>query len=321
MKKLLLIFIIVLTAISLYANEPDFIINSEHELIGYTGNNTVVYVPEGVTCIKDTAFENSPNITKIHLPSSLENFSKGTFINIQNLSYITVDDKHSLLTSKDGILYIKDSSNVPLTLLVFPKKLDKKILYIPEHVYLFDDCFAENEYLEYIYSIKDICSLGNFTFFDCKNLKKVDINLKDFSEVPNSCFANCKKLETLNISTPNSRVKSYSIGNYAFSNCENLKYIDFNIYKEIGAFAFTGCGITSINIDFETKIHDRAFENSKIYKIVIDDYYLNLTKYLTSFDIRVKFSKISSNTLTDIYYKGEDGKQHLYNFKTKEDVY
>lgn len=69
-------------------------INDQFECLGnilieYTGNDEVVYIPEGIKKIGDMAFRRAPENTKvIHLPSSVTTIGIAAFAYCPSLEYV-----------------------------------------------------------------------------------------------------------------------------------------------------------------------------------------------------------------------------------------
>lgn len=139
-------------------------------------------------------------------------------------------------------------------------------------------------------------AIGNYTFYNCKELESVKIDarvkylgslsaganttngafygcekLKDVTlpatleTVGNNMFLGCTSLE--NVVLPKS-VKT--IEGHAFQDCASLKTLDFGGVEEIGICAFRNCGLTSIVLPSTVKtISMYAFQYSSNLKSVL----------------------------------------------------
>ncbi|MDE6397893.1 MAG: leucine-rich repeat protein, partial [Clostridiales bacterium] len=88
----------------------------------------------------------------------------------------------------------------------------------------------------------------------------------DVKEIGAYAFAHCKSLATVTFPAGG----SVKVGAYAFFQQAKLAEIkNFDAVKEIGAFAFTGCGITDITIADDVKVGDGAFYMSKLKNVTI----------------------------------------------------
>ena len=106
------------------------------------------------------------------------------------------------------------------------------------------------------YTFKDNTSIGNQTFYKCKNI--VSITIPDsVTSIGNSAFNGCAGLTSVTIGNGVT-----SIGNEAFSSCSSLTSITIpDSVTSIGNSAFNGCkNLTSVVIpDSVTSIGKEAF--------------------------------------------------------------
>lgn len=61
-------------------------------LIRYTGNDTDVIIPDGVTHIGAGAFEDCENLASITIPDSVTSIGDRAFYNCENLRSVTLPD-------------------------------------------------------------------------------------------------------------------------------------------------------------------------------------------------------------------------------------
>lgn len=81
---------------------------------------------------------------------------------------------------------------------------------------------------------KYICEVGAMTFYQCSNLRAVELP-ETVTEVDNFAFDECKKLVDINL--PNVK----NIGHGAFYDCDNLVDLDLSGVEKLGPFAFALC--------------------------------------------------------------------------------
>lgn len=118
----------------------------------------------------------------------------------------------------------------------------------------------EYDYGDFRYMVSN--SYAKITRFDGKGDNIVipkTIYGKEVTEIGEYAFSNCTNLKSVEI--PNTVIK---IGEHAFSNCVNLKNIEIpNTITEIGEYAFSYCeGLKNINIPNGIKtIEERTFYN------------------------------------------------------------
>ena len=86
---------------------------------------------------------------------------------------------------------------------------------------------------------KDISSVGNYAFYNCPNLKTVDLGDSCY-EVGNRAFALCTSLEKVFLGSSSST--SMTVGEYAFYGCTSLHTVSFaNTSVTVGISAFESC--------------------------------------------------------------------------------
>lgn len=93
-------------------------------------------------------------------------------------------------------------------------------------------------------------SLGNYAFYGCENLKKLNWDDRQFLTVGDYAFYNCKVINGNDITkllayTEDGALMSNIIGSYAFAGTNLVSTetspIDFNSFREIGDYAFYNC--------------------------------------------------------------------------------
>ncbi len=192
-------------------------------------NLTNIFIPNNVTYIGNNAFSSCHNLTV----SCYKNSYAESYMQKNSIPYKIVEE---IAYAVDGgnIYYDKDTGTIT--------NADKEITYadIPKSI-----------------DGVEITSIGNYAFYDCKNLTNIVIP-DSVSNIGNSAFAGCN---LTNILIPNSI--SY-ISNSAFYNCNFTNIVIPNSISVIGNSAFEGCNITNIDIPNNvTTIGSYAFSNCK----------------------------------------------------------
>lgn len=157
----------------------------------YTGNKSIVVVPEGVTELAPCLFWDNQVIEEVILPDTLVNISGDTFYNSSNLRKVNIPKNVKFMGNNpfagcpnievinespyfnlvDGILYNRDFTR----LIYYP--ISKK-----------DDR----------YEIKEGCRiLGKHSFYLCDNLKEVVIP-SSIIKLENNPFSGCTKINLIN---------------------------------------------------------------------------------------------------------------------------
>lgn len=216
------------------SNANDFVIENG-VLIKYTGKDTVVEIPEGITAIGDKVFyfgsekygwnPNSDKIEKIIIPQGVLSIGERAFAFCNNLKEINIPD--SVVSIGEGALSHCESL---------------KEIFIPD-------------------SVKTI---GHSVFYGCSSLEKVRLP-KGIKEIPGHMFYNCKSLAEFVI--PNSVKK---IGWYAFG-YTSLKEVNIpKGVKKMDGGSFVGCKIEVFDIPAHiTTIDSRAVASPVLKKLII----------------------------------------------------
>lgn len=247
----------------------------------YTGNKSIVVVPEGVTELAPCLFWDNQVIEEVILPGTLVNISGDTFYNSANLKKVTIPKSVKFMGNNpfagcpnivvtnespyfnlvDGVLYNKDFTR----LIYYPisKKDDK-------------------------YEIKEGCRiLGKHSFYLCDNLHKVVIP-SSIIKMENNPFSGCTKINLINKSDyhiDDSVIydKDYSsvigclnsidtdclvlkdvkrICRNSFWNCKGIRKIVLpETLESIGYNPFVSCS----NIEFETHSRNYVVYNNALY--------------------------------------------------------
>lgn len=83
----------------------DFMVR-DGEAVDYVGEDTVVYIPDGITNIGSFLFEGK-HVTEVRIPSTVTEMGVGSFLEVPDLKNIFVDEANPAYQSIDGCLYDK----------------------------------------------------------------------------------------------------------------------------------------------------------------------------------------------------------------------
>ena len=236
-------------------------------LVKYTGNDTVVTIPDGVTRIEKCAFQNCRAIKQINIPNSVTQIGggmfNGAFGNCTALAQINIPDSVTKLGGYafEGCVSLKEI-NIPdgvksIGSAAFKGCASLMQLHIPDSVkWIGDVAFAGCKSLTHINIPDGVTEIRWGTFSGCESLTSIHIpdSVKTISE---RAFRGCKGLcdekgfviikgvlydylgSDIYIQIPDGVVK---IDEYAFFNSTVFKQISIsNSVKTISARAFEGC--------------------------------------------------------------------------------
>ena len=243
-------------------------------------NLTNITIPNSVTEIGVGAFSYCTGITDIAIPDSvmtfgargfgmfcgcenlksitigkgIKNIVPGAFNDCNNLSDITVSPENNNFSSKDGVLFNKDKTE----LIKYPVGNQRTVYSIPNTVKTIGySAFHESVNLTDITVPNSVTSIGDRAFAGCTGLTSVTLG-NGVTSIEDEAFCDCSGLTSITI--PNSVT---SIGDRAFAGCTGLTSVTLgNGVTSIEDEAFCDCsGLTSITIPGSvTSIGYYAFE-------------------------------------------------------------
>ena len=239
-----------------YSSKDGVLFNKNKiELIKYPiGNKRISYnIPDSVTSIGDSAFDDCVNLTNVTIPNSVESIGDAAFKYCSNLKSVTIPN---------CVINIGDEA--------FCCCSNLKSVTIPNNVINIGDCaFAACSSLTSItvdennkyYSSKDGVLFNKNKIELIKypiGNKRISYNIPDsVTSIGDSAFDDCVNL--INVTIPNS---VESIGDYAFRYCENLRSVTIpNSVERIGRSIFFCCeNLRSVTIlDSVKEIGNNAF--------------------------------------------------------------
>ncbi len=214
-----------------------------------------------VTAIGKGAFSYSRYVTKITIPESITSIGENAFMYCNDLKEVHINNIVAWCNIDFGNntanplnyaqhLYVNDELAIQLNI---PQGVD----------HIKDYAFYKCTSLTDITISDSVTSIGNGTFEDCENLKKVNFGTDSKLETIGDSAFNCTNLDRITI--PDSVT---SIGGYAFYNCRSLTSIGVlaNV-TSVGSAAFMDCrNLIGVNFDIDSKlktIGDEAFWNCR----------------------------------------------------------
>ena len=246
--------------------------NSVTSIGGWAFSNcdslTSATIPNSVTSIGERAFSFCSSLTSVTIPDSVTIIGESAFSGCSSLTNINVASGNLNYSSKDGVLFDKNKSN----LIQYPEGNQRTEYTVPNSV----------------------TTIESWAFYDCDSLTSVTIP-NSVTTIGNSAFESCSSL--ISVTIPNS-VKT--IGAYVFQYCERLTSVEIpNSVTTIEGSAFEFCSsLTSVTIpNSVTTIGEGAFYDcSSLTSVEIPD-------SVTTIE-RSAFGYCSG--LKDVYYLGSE---------------
>lgn len=175
---------------SSYIISDDFIVKAG-VATKYTGNKSIVVVPEGVTELAPCLFWDNQVIEEVILPDTLVNISGDTFYNSSNLRKVNIPKNVKFMGNNPfagcpNIEVINESPYFNFVDGILYNRYFTRLIYYP--ISKKDDR----------YEIKEGCRiLGKHSFYLCDNLKEVVIP-SSIIKLENNPFSGCTKINLVN---------------------------------------------------------------------------------------------------------------------------
>lgn len=234
----------------------DFNMNNR-ELVGYSGTDSVVTIPDGVQVIGRGAFAGNPYITEVILPDTVTEIGYGAFEDCTALQKITLP--YSVVTVGDSAF--NRCSNLQSVTIgsglralgsgafadcdsLSNVRIDANNAYFSCMDGVIYDASRHKIYqylagrTERQYRMPDtVVDIARYAFWGCGQLEDITFS-SGLTKIPDYAVANAESLETVTINAP-----LCAIGLKAFDGCRSLKQIIFPVsVTEIHDTAFDSCG-------------------------------------------------------------------------------
>ena len=226
---------------------------------------TRITIPSGVNNVGFESFRDCTNLLQVDLPSSLTTIGYGAFMNCYSLQSINIP---SSVSSIGNYAFLNCNSltsfTIPATITsigtgLFNGCSNLVAVEIPSSVTSIGDAaFSWCRALQTINLPNSITYIGAGSFSRCENLTSIIIPT-GVTSIEDALFTSCTRL--VNVIIPSGVTR---IGNSAFSSCTRLASVTLpNSLTSIGNESFSGCfGLTSITLpQAVTSIGDRSFWN------------------------------------------------------------
>jgi len=279
-----------------------------------------IKLPNSITMIGDYAFTKCTSLKKIDLPENLEYIGENTFLGAKNLKYISVGKKlkHIGNSAFYGTKWLQDNLDDYITLgnvLYKYQGKESNIIISEKIISITNWAFSNNHEIECVTIKNDKCIVAEGTFYQCINLKEIQglkgsiesfvfayckslehIVLEKVEYIGDYAFFMCEKLEHIDIG-------SIGLGHCAFAYCNNLQIV-MGFPKSLEKGSFYNCyNLKDINIESSKKIGAFSLFNTSLKKIAtesdyIGDYALANNKATTNISINNR-SKLGKAILSN----------------------
>jgi hypothetical protein len=216
-----------------------------------------------VTALENSAFSGCAALTEVFIPERVSAIGENVFAGCRTLQNIVVDEKNTMYTDIDGVLFNKNKTSI----LRFPEGRAGKQYTVPESVaQIGTAAFSFCQRLSTIGLPEKLTIVGNYAFFYCTALYNIRLG-EAVMAVGSDAFSGCSSLDKINF--PESLL---SIGDRAFASCKVLQSVTIprNVVS-IGENAFRSCDrLTQISLSKKTDVPSTAFPNPKAAITYID---------------------------------------------------
>ncbi len=197
-------------------------------------NRKICIVPQEVTEIEDSVFENDKIVNEIHLPVGLQEIGPGAFLGCSSLAEINLPE---------GIKEIGDYS--------FKNCSSLKEIYLSDGLQkigwnAFEGCCSLSE----IYLPEELKIIGFFSFANCSSLTKIHLP-EGLQEIGDYSFKNCSSLKEIYLPDGLQKIECN-----AFYDCSSLTKISLPFYVSLE-------GLSS-DVQIEVRGEKKETEWSKI---------------------------------------------------------
>ena len=211
-----------------------------------TASNTLIVgcentiIPNTVTAIGNSAFDNFSGLTSIDIPNSVTSIGDEAFWGCSGLTSITIPNSVTFIG--DGAFHdCTGLTSVNIHDLDAWCKIDFNNFY-SNPLYYAQHLFIDGEEPTDLVIPESVTSIGGYAFYGCTGLTSVTIG-KSVTSIGGYAFYGCSGLTSVTI--PNSVT---SIGEEAFSGCSGLTSVTIpNSVTSVGGKAFYNCsGLTDV---------------------------------------------------------------------------
>lgn len=232
---------IIVPATVIYDN-VEFFVTSIGRAFRYSVNLRSISLPEGITELESSAFDECHSLERIYLPNTLKRIGSNAFYNCFALTKLTIPESITEVVNNIGL----EDSPLDTLFIKCPEirftNLKVKHIVLGETVRTVRS-FSYCRNLESVDILGETISFGEGCFYGCDSLKKLYIPGRQ--EVVSKNFLSGSYIESLVLGEGIT-----TITNFALEGNTNLREIKFpQSLREIGRSAFSGCSkLSSITL-------------------------------------------------------------------------
>ncbi len=233
--------------------EGNLYTSDRRKLISYLSKGENFTIPDSVTSIGNSAFEDCDSLQSVTIPDSVTSIGDWAFYGCRSLLSVTIPDSVTSIGNR-----------------AFDSCTSLQSVTIPNSVTsIGDEAFSGCSFLQSVSIPDSVTSIGDYAFSSCSFLQSVTIP-NSVTSISDHAFWGCKSLQSVTI--PDSVT---SIGDSAFDECSSLQSVTIpDSVTSIGDSAFCKCkSLQSVTIpDSVTSIGDSAFDEcSSLQSVTISD--------------------------------------------------
>lgn len=307
-----------------------FIIDENDVLIGYTGTDTEINIPDYfdggcVAKIAASAFSGNTNITSVNLSKLTTTIGEGAFEGCTNLTSVSgsgvTDIEANAFKNCSALTTISMTSVVTIGERAFVGCTSLSTLKLSKATTIGANAFEGSGITTFTSSnlttignnafirtsiqsidLSTVSRIGEKAFAYCNNLTTVTLT-DSVIALGDSAFANCEALESVTLTGIT------TLGNLIFNNCTALTNITADSLATIGDYTFYGCSsLENLTLSALKAVGDCAFAQTGIETLSLPS---ATTLGINAFGNCLALKAVSLSTITDFVYSAFNGSKNV----------